>query len=83
MLRFCYINDIVLGITTIRKMFSGNVFYLDLDLHNGDGVAEAFKYSKKVATCSVHRCEVGFFQQGQESWRILSQGCIIYLQSEV
>ncbi|CCG21882.1 Hos1 histone deacetylase [Candida orthopsilosis Co 90-125] len=61
---FCYINDIVLGITTIRKMFSGNVFYLDLDLHNGDGVAEAFKYSKKVATCSVHRCDVGFFPAG-------------------
>ncbi|KAG5420161.1 REV1 [Candida metapsilosis] len=58
---FCYINDVVLGITTIRKMCSGNVFYLDLDLHDGDGVAEAFKFSKKVTTCSVHRQEVGFF----------------------
>ena len=58
---FCYINDVVLGITAIRKMCSGNVFYLDLDLHNGDGVAEAFKFSKKVTTCSVHRQEVGFF----------------------
>lgn len=61
---FCYINDIVLGITTIRKMNAGGVFYLDLDLHNGDGVAEAFKFSKKVTTCSVHRYDAGFFPQG-------------------
>ncbi|KAI5958660.1 HOS1 [Candida theae] len=61
---FCYVNDVVLGITTIRKMCSGGVFYLDLDLHNGDGVAEAFKFSKKVSTCSVHRHDVGFFPVG-------------------
>ncbi|KAI5970312.1 HOS1 [Candida margitis] len=61
---FCYINDVVLGISTIRKMCSGGVFYLDLDLHNGDGVAEAFKFSKKVTTCSVHRHDVGFFPAG-------------------
>ncbi|KAI5965817.1 HOS1 [Candida pseudojiufengensis] len=59
---FCYINDIVLGISIIRRLTSkSRVFYLDLDLHNGDGVAEAFKFSSKVITCSIHRYDVGFY----------------------
>ena len=57
---FCYINDIVLGINLLRKHL-GSVFYLDLDLHHGDGVEDAFKFSKKTTTCSIHRYDVGIF----------------------
>lgn len=57
---FCYVNDIVLGINQLRMTFP-KVFYLDLDLHHGDGVEAAFKFSSKVVTCSVHRYDVGFF----------------------
>ncbi|KAL7665539.1 DNA repair protein REV1 [[Candida] zeylanoides] len=57
---FCYVNDIVLGINRLRMAFP-KVFYLDLDLHHGDGVEAAFKFSSKVVTCSVHRFDVGFF----------------------
>lgn len=57
---FCYVNDIVLGINTLRLSFP-KVFYLDLDLHHGDGVESAFKFSSKVVTCSIHRHDIGFF----------------------
>lgn len=50
---FCYVADIVLGIMLLRKEGIGRVgyngrrhrpriMYIDLDLHNGDGVAQAF-----------------------------------------
>lgn len=57
---FCYVNDIVLGINTLRTFYP-RVFYLDLDLHHGDGVETAFKFSNKVVTCSIHRFDVGFY----------------------
>lgn len=57
---FCYINDIVLGINTLRRSYR-KVFYLDLDLHHGDGVESAFEFSKNVMTCSVHRYDLGFY----------------------
>lgn len=57
---FCYVNDVVLSINILRKNL-GSVFYLDLDLHHGDGVENAFKFSKKVATCSIHRYDIGFY----------------------
>ncbi|EUC55380.1 histone deacetylase family protein [Rhizoctonia solani AG-3 Rhs1AP] len=44
---FCYVADCVLCILQLRRLDSGQkgrpkVAYLDLDLHHGDGVAEAF-----------------------------------------
>jgi acetoin utilization deacetylase AcuC-like enzyme len=38
---FCYINDIVLGIQYLLRSFP-RVLYLDIDVHHGDGVEEAF-----------------------------------------
>ncbi|CAH6718924.1 histone deacetylase Hos1p [[Candida] jaroonii] len=57
---FCYVNDIVLGINRLRHKYK-EVFYIDLDLHHGDGVEKAFRYSKNVTTCSLHRYDVGFY----------------------
>lgn len=57
---FCYVNDIVLGILELRKRYE-KVMYIDLDLHHGDGVETAFKFSDKVLTFSIHRKDVGFF----------------------
>lgn len=57
---FCYVNDIVLAITTLRQRFK-KIYYLDIDLHHGDGVESAFEFSKNVMTCSIHRHDVGFF----------------------
>lgn len=57
---FCYVNDIVLSINVLRRTFR-KVFYLDLDLHHGDGVESAFEFSKNVMTCSIHRYDIGFY----------------------
>ena len=47
---FCYINDIVLAIMELlrfvswglRIRFHPRVLYIDIDVHHGDGVQEAF-----------------------------------------
>ena len=38
---FCYVNDIVLSIIELLK-YHQRVLYLDIDIHHGDGVEEAF-----------------------------------------
>jgi len=57
---FCYVNDIVLSILELRKKYE-KVMYIDLDLHHGDGVETAFKFSDKVLTFSIHRKDIGFY----------------------
>ncbi|BFZ24869.1 hypothetical protein BsWGS_27908 [Bradybaena similaris] len=57
---FCYINDIVLGILKLREKFD-RILYVDIDLHHGDGVEEAFCMSPKVMTVSFHKYMFGFF----------------------
>ncbi|KAK3580273.1 hypothetical protein CHS0354_023511 [Potamilus streckersoni] len=56
----CYVNDIVLGIQRLRQRFD-RVLYVDLDLHHGDGVEDAFCTTNKVLTVSVHKHSPGFF----------------------
>ncbi|KAH9284286.1 Histone deacetylase 8 [Echinococcus granulosus] len=61
---FCYLNDIVLGaqrLLSSPKFSSGPLLYIDLDLHHGDGVEEAFAYTSRVVTFSVHHGTRGFF----------------------
>ncbi|KAK9462898.1 uncharacterized protein V1516DRAFT_700448 [Lipomyces oligophaga] len=58
---FCYINDITSLINCrLRKSFD-KVMYIDFDLHHGDGVEQAFAYSNRVLTASLHRFDRGFF----------------------
>ncbi|XP_060065441.1 histone deacetylase 8-like [Ylistrum balloti] len=57
---FCYVNDIVLGILKLREKFS-RVLYVDLDLHHGDGVQNAFYATSAVMTVSIHKYASGFF----------------------
>jgi len=50
---FCYFNDVALACMVLAE--SGKkVLYLDVDVHNGDGVAYAFKDRKDVMTISLH-----------------------------
>jgi len=51
---FCYINDCVLCILELLKKHS-RVLYIDIDIHHGDGVEEAFYTSDRVMTCSFHK----------------------------
>ena len=57
---FCYVNDCVLAILELQKRFK-RVLYIDLDIHHGDGVENAFAFSRKVFTLSFHKCEEGYF----------------------
>ena len=45
---FCYVNDLVLAILELLK-YHARVLYLDLDVHHGDGVEEAFITSNRSA----------------------------------
>ncbi|XP_066992065.2 histone deacetylase 8 isoform X2 [Anabrus simplex] len=57
---FCYVNDIVLGIHKLHEAFK-RVLYIDLDVHHGDGVENAFACSPSVLTLSFHKHEPGFY----------------------
>ena len=51
---FCYINDIVLAILELLK-YHARVLYIDIDIHHGDGVEEAFYTTNRVMTVSFHK----------------------------
>jgi len=57
---FCYVADCVLGIMELLK-FHPRVMYIDIDIHHGDGVEDAFIDSDRVLTCSFHKYAKGFF----------------------
>ncbi|KAL6769853.1 HDA13 [Auxenochlorella protothecoides x Auxenochlorella symbiontica] len=57
---FCYVNDIVLAILELLKYHS-RVLYVDIDVHHGDGVEEAFLTTDRVMTLSFHKFGDGFF----------------------
>lgn len=51
---FCYVNDIVLAILELLK-HKQRVLYIDIDIHHGDGVEEAFYTTDRVMTLSFHK----------------------------
>ncbi|VDP75613.1 unnamed protein product [Echinostoma caproni] len=57
---FCYVNDIVIAILELLK-YHPRVLYIDIDVHHGDGVQEAFYLTDRVMTVSFHRYGNLFF----------------------
>lgn len=57
---FCYVNDIVLAILQLLRHHP-RVLYIDIDIHHGDGVQEAFYNSNRVMTVSFHKYGNDFF----------------------
>jgi len=57
---FCYLNDLVLAILELLK-YHARVLYLDIDIHHGDGVEEAFYLTDRVMTVSFHQYGNDFF----------------------
>ncbi|KAI9293485.1 histone deacetylase [Neoconidiobolus thromboides FSU 785] len=51
---FCYVNDIVLSIIQLLR-YHQRVLYIDIDVHHGDGVEEAFYTTDRVMTVSFHK----------------------------
>ena len=53
---FCYLNDCVLAIMRLLYEYR-RVLYIDIDVHHGDGVEEAFLTTNRVLTLSFHQYE--------------------------
>ena len=51
---FCYINDVALACIMLAEQ-AKRVLYLDVDVHHGDGVANAFYDRSDVLTISLHQ----------------------------
>jgi len=68
---FCYINDIVLCILELLK-YHQRVLYIDIDIHHGDGVEEAFYTTNRVMTVSFHKH--GDFFPGTGDFRDIGSG---------
>lgn len=51
---FCYINDMALACIVLAEQ-KKRVLYLDVDVHHGDGVANAFYDRSDVLTISLHQ----------------------------
>jgi acetoin utilization protein AcuC len=50
---FCYVNDPVIIISSLLKK-GRRISYIDIDVHHGDGVQEAFYRTDQVLTISLH-----------------------------
>jgi histone deacetylase 1/2 len=77
---FCYVNDIVLGILELLRYYP-RVLYIDIDVHHGDGVEEAFYTTDRVMTVSFHKYGEFFPGTGELKVRLLSAitfGCISF-----
>lgn len=51
---FCYLNDPVLAMLRLLDGGIARIYYVDLDAHHCDGVADAFAADRRVVVLSVH-----------------------------
>jgi len=70
---FCYINDCVLAILELLKAHS-RVLYIDIDIHHGDGVEEAFYTTDRVMCLSVHLYRPDWFFPGTGALEEVGEG---------
>lgn len=59
---FCYVNDIILCIDSLRDKFN-KILYIDIDLHHCDSIQEAYYNSNNVFVFSIHHKDIDFFPQ--------------------
>jgi len=64
---FCYINDIAIAMADLVRK-GRRLVYIDIDVHHGDGVQEAFYMTDKVLYISLHESgETLFPGSGRET----------------
>jgi acetoin utilization protein AcuC len=51
---FCYLNDPVLAILSLRRAGAGRIAYVDIDAHHADGVEHGFAGDPNTLLISVH-----------------------------
>ncbi|KAL4629497.1 putative histone deacetylase 1-B [Arapaima gigas] len=79
---FCYVNDIVLAILELLK-YHQRVLYIDIDIHHGDGVEEAFYTTDRVMTVSFHKYGEYFPGTGDLRVSIMAKVMEMYQPSAV
>ena len=47
--------DLPYFLPEINQQYHARVLYIDIDIHHGDGVEEAFYVTDRVMTCSFHK----------------------------
>lgn len=70
---FCYVNDCVLAILELLKLHA-RVLYIDIDIHHGDGVEEAFYMTDRVMTLSLHLYRPEYFFPGTGPLEEIGEG---------
>lgn len=70
---FCYLNDIVLAILQLLR-YHPRVLYIDIDVHHGDGVEQAFFSTNRVMTLSIHKYDKEYFFPGTGSFDDIGGG---------
>jgi len=70
---FCYVNDIVIAILELLK-YHPRVLYIDIDIHHGDGVQEAFYLTDRVMTVSFHKYGNYFFPGTGDMYELGAEG---------
>ncbi|OQV10620.1 Histone deacetylase domain-containing protein [Cladophialophora immunda] len=60
---FCYVNDIVLAVLQLLR-YHPRVLYIDIDVHHGDGVEQAFWSTDRVMCVSFHKYDKEVFFPG-------------------
>uniref|UniRef100_A0A0D9S5B4 Histone deacetylase 1 n=1 Tax=Chlorocebus sabaeus TaxID=60711 RepID=A0A0D9S5B4_CHLSB len=61
---FCYVNDVVLAILELLK-YHQRVLCIDIDIHHGDGVEEAFYTTDRVMTVTGDKYGEYFHNYGE------------------
>ncbi len=74
---FCYVNDIVIAILELLK-YHPRVMYVDIDIHHGDGVQEAFYLTDRVMTVSFHKYGNYFFPGTGDMYELGSESGKFY-----
>ncbi|GAA1221376.1 acetoin utilization protein AcuC [Kitasatospora nipponensis] len=60
---FCIYNDAALAIARLLELGAERVLYVDVDVHHGDGVQQAFWDDPRVLTVSLHEHPSTLFPQ--------------------
>jgi acetoin utilization protein AcuC len=64
---FCYLNDPVLAMLSLRRAGVRRIAYVDIDAHHGDGVEHAFAGDPETLLISVHEARRWPFTGGLDA----------------
>ncbi|MEE2756728.1 MAG: acetoin utilization protein AcuC [Myxococcota bacterium] len=51
---YCLYNDPAIAVTLLLKQLDGQIMYIDIDVHQGDGVYQAFESEPRVGIVDLH-----------------------------